>query len=94
VLDLKINGLIDNPRWKGIACKCNHDNVETEYPIADCLHCKFQECEDSLPRENFTVNQIIVDKNGKDTGKTEKRVVQEITISRGDKYQDIIGWSF
>lgn len=91
---MKVNGLIDKPRWKGIACKCNHDSVETEYPIAQCLHCKFQECEDSLPKQNFKIQEPIRDKNGKPTGKTETRTIKEVTICRGDKYQDIIGWTF
>lgn len=90
---MKINNSLDHPRWKGIKCKCNHDSVETEYPIADCLHCKFQECEDSLPKENFKVNDPIIDKNGKQTG-IKSRTVKEVTIVRGDKFQDIIGWTF
>jgi len=90
---LKINNSLDHPRWYDIPCKCNHDNVETEYPIADCLHCKFQECEDSLPSENFKVNADIVDKNGKVT-KKQTRIIKEVTIVRGNKYQDIQGWTF
>ncbi len=90
---MKINNSLEHPRWHDIPCKCNHDSVETEYPIADCLHCKFQECEDSLPSENFKVNDPIIDKNGKQTG-IKSRTVKEVTIVRGDKYQDIIGWTF
>ena len=63
---MKINGLIDKPRWYDIPCKCNHDSVETEYPIAECLHCKFQECEDSLPRDDFIIKEnanIKINKN-------------------------------
>jgi hypothetical protein len=90
---MKVNGLINNPRWKGIPCKCNHDSVETEFPIANCLHCKFQACEDSLPKENFKIKEDEI-KNDKPTGKKISRTVKEITIVRGDKYQDIIGWGF
>jgi hypothetical protein len=92
---LKINGLIDNPKWKSIPCKCNHDSVETEYPIFSCIHCKCQADEDSMPRENFTVIHTIIDKNGKPTGEREKKIIEEITITRStDGYDSIIGWSF
>lgn len=90
---MKINGLIDKPRWYDIPCKCNHNSVETEYPISECLHCKFQECEDSMPREDFTIKENEVDENGNVTG-TYDKIVNEITIVRGKKYQDIIGWTF
>lgn len=90
---MKINGLIDKPRWYDIPCKCNHNSVETEYPITECLHCKFQECEDSMPREDFTIKENEVDENGNVTG-TYDKIVNEITIVRGKKYQDIIGWTF
>jgi hypothetical protein len=90
---MKINNSLDHPRWYDIPCKCNHDNVETEYPITDCLHCKFQECENSLPKENFKTSQVIF-KDGKPTEKTKTVIVKEVTIVRGDKYQDIIGWTF
>jgi len=88
---MKINGLIDHPRWYDIPCKCNHDSVETEYPIANCLHCKFQEAEDSLPKEDYTIQAPILDEEGNQTG-TKEQLVNEVTIVRGAKYQDIIGW--
>ena len=91
---MKINGLIDNPRWYDIDCKCNHDSVETEYPIAECLHCKFQECEDSLPLDDFTIKENDVDENGNILETKHDKIINEITIHRGDKYQEIIGWSF
>jgi len=90
---LKINNSLDHPRWYDIKCKCNHDNVETEYPISSCLHCQFKECEDSLPAENFKVNEPQYDKKGK-ISEIITRTVKEVTIVRGDKYQDIIGWTF
>ena len=94
---MKINNSLKNPRWYGIECKCNHDSVETEYPIADCLHCKFQECEDSLPKENFEVKEMKVEKKGNKfipTGETVTRTIKEITIVRGKKFEDIIGWTW
>jgi hypothetical protein len=94
VLKLKINGLIDEPRWYSIPCKCNHNSVETEYPIAECLHCKFQECEDSLPLDDFTIKENDVDENGNILETKHDKTINEITIVRGKKYEDIIGWSF
>lgn len=91
---MKINGLIEKPRWYDIPCKCNHDSVETEYPIVDCLHCKFQECEDSMPREDFIINEPDLDEEGNPLPTTHERTISEITIVRGSKYEDIIGWTF
>lgn len=91
---MKINGLIDHPRWYDIPCKCNHDSVETEYPIANCLHCKFQEAEDSLPKEDFEQDISIVDEETGQIIEKKTRIVNEITIVRGPKYQDIIGWTY
>ena len=90
---MKINGLIEKPLWYDIKCKCDHSNVETEFPIANCLHCQFQAQEDSMPREDFVVKEQDKDENGIVIGNHDK-TVNEITIHRGDKYQEIIGWSF
>lgn len=94
MLKLKINGLIEHPRWYDIPCKCNHNSVETEYPIAECLHCKFQECEDSLPREDFIIKEHDLDENGNQLETTHDKTINEITIVRGKTYEDIIGWEF
>jgi len=91
---MKINGLIDKPRWYNIPCKCNHDSIETEYPIAECLHCKFQKCEDSMPRNDFVIKERDIDDEGNDLGTTHDKTISEITIVRGDKYEDVIGWTF
>jgi hypothetical protein len=90
---MKINGLIDNPIWYDIKCKCDHSSVETEFPIAECLHCQFQRQEDSMPREDFTTKEPDFDDDGNVNGEHDK-TVNEITIVRGDKYQEIIGWKF
>jgi hypothetical protein len=84
---MKINGLINIPRWYAIKCKCGID-AESKYPLVDCLHCKFEECENSLPKKNFSVK--IKDKNKKIIDKT----ITEITIVRGSKYEDVIGWTY
>jgi len=93
---MKINGLIDHPRWYDIPCKCNHDSIETEYPIAECLHCQFQAQEDSMPREDFEINEIkfTVDEDGNTNEDKQKKVIREINIVRGQKYEEIIGWTF
>jgi len=90
---MKINNSLKHPRWYDIPCKCNHDNVETEYPISSCLHCQFKECEDSLPKKDFKIQQHEL-KNYKPTGKIITKTIKEITIVRGDKFQDIIGWTY
>jgi len=91
---MKVNNKISNNRWHDIPCKCNHDSIETEYPIAECLHCKFQECENSIPKENFKVNEPVLDEDGNVTGEIKVRTIKEITLVHGNKYEDVIGWSF
>ena len=99
---LKINGLMNDEeiRWKKIKCCCSkiEGDVEHQHPIGECKHCKFQECEDSMPRDNFIVQEPDTEKdeNG-DTvtlETTHDKEVKEITIVRGEKHQDIIGWTF
>ena len=89
---MKINGLIKKPRWYDIACCCGVE-VMDKHPIKECLHCKFEQCEKSMPKKDFKVNQPIII-NGKMTDKIKSVTVKEITIVRGDKYQDIQGWTF
>ena len=93
---LKINNKIDNPRWKSIPCSCKHDNkhIELDYPIYNCLHCKFEECENSCPTESFFITEQIVDKDNNLIGETKQREIKEITLDIGKKYQDIIGWYY
>jgi hypothetical protein len=95
---LIINGLMNDEeiRWKKIKCCCSHieGDVEHQFPIGECKHCKFQCCEDSMPRESFKVNQNEIDKDGNPTEKIIVKEVKEINIVRGETYQDIIGWTF
>lgn len=93
---LKINNKIDNPRWKSIPCSCKHDDehIELDYPIHACIHCKFTECESSMPTESFIVNEPIFDKDNKPTGETSQREILSITLVNGPKYGDLIGWQF
>ena len=89
---MKINGLIKKARWESIACCCGKDVIDS-FPIKECLHCKFDQAWQSVTQKDFTVNDDIKDKDGKVT-KKQTRTVKEITLVRGDKYQDVIGWSF
>jgi len=95
---LIINGLMNDEeiRWKKIKCCCSkiEGDVEHQHPIMLCKHCKFQQCEDSMPRESFKVNQNEIDKDGKPTKKVIVKEVKQINIVRGETYQDIIGWTF
>ena len=86
---LTIKGLMndDDIRWKKIKCKCAQDPnmVENIYPIAMCDFCKFQECENDLPRVPF---DIIETKEGKSI----THHITQIEIVRGKKYDDIQGY--
>jgi len=90
--NLKINGLITKPRWYDIKCKCGQETLD-KYPIKDCLHCRFEECERSMPKKSFKILEPIIVK-GKVTDKKQPRTVNEITIVRGKVYEDIMGWTF
>lgn len=93
---LIINGLMNDEeiRWKKIKCCCSkvEGDVEHQFPIGECNHCKFQCCEDSLPRDTFVVNDDIIDEDGNIT--KQDKTVTEINIVRGEKYHDIVGWTF
>lgn len=89
---MKVNGLIKKAKWESIVCSCGTEIMDS-FPIKDCLHCKFDRCWKSVPQKDFTVNADIRDKNGKVTKKQTKKV-KEITLIRGDRYEDIIGWTF
>ena len=89
---MQINGLIKKAKWEHIACCCGKDIMDS-FPIKECLHCKFNQCWKSVPKVDFKTNNDIIDKTGKVT-KKQTRIVKEITLIRGDKYQDIIGWTF
>lgn len=92
---MKINGLIKKPRWYAIKCVCStiEGDDENKYPLKFCQHCTFQECEDSMPRKDFEINDDIINKEGKIT-KKQTKVIKEITIVRGKRFQDVIGWTF
>ena len=63
------------------------------FPIKECLHCKFDQAYQSVPQKDFKTNESILDKNGKVTGYKE-RIIKEISIVRGDKFEDVVGWTW
>jgi|TARA_R110000824_G_scaffold360565_1_gene548317 hypothetical protein len=89
---MKINNSLDVARWESLDCKCGKD-VNDSFPIKECLHCSFDQRWQSVPQKDFKVNEPEM-KNDKPTGKTITREIKEITLHRGDRYEDVIGWSF
>tara|TARA_R110000803_G_C11894507_1_gene311329 strand:- start:439 stop:696 length:258 start_codon:yes stop_codon:yes gene_type:complete len=85
---MKINGLIKKARWENIPCQCGKDVIDS-FPIKDCLHCKFDQCWISVPQKDFKINEF--DIKGKKIG---VKTIKEITLIRGNKYEDVIGWNF
>ena len=90
---MKINNSLNEARWEKIPCHCNKDDIEKCYPLMKCEHCRCQECYDSVPQEDFEVQESIIE-DGKPTGETTTRTVSEITLVRGHNLQDVIGWQF
>ena len=90
---MQINNSLDKARWEFIPCVCGKEVMDS-FPIKECLSCKFDLAWKSVPKKDFTVKDPIFDKNKQPTGETKTRKVKEITLYRGDRYQDIIGWSY
>ena len=90
---LKINNKNKNPLWKKIPCNCNHDSIETEYPLIECIHCNCEKADNSIPDKPFTINENTYDKDGNNTG-IKKREITEITLTNCSKYGSCLGWSF
>tara|TARA_R110000803_G_C11898071_1_gene311753 strand:+ start:354 stop:623 length:270 start_codon:yes stop_codon:yes gene_type:complete len=88
---MKINNSLDLARWESLDCNCGNEIMDS-FPIKECLRCKFDQAWQSVPQKDFKTNNDIKDKTGKVT-KKQTRIVKEITLFRGEKYQDIIGWS-
>ena len=95
-MKLKINGLMNDKDilWKKLKCKCDKTNIEKTFPLGDCKHCKCKAQEDSMPRNSFKINQDVLDKAGKPTGKVIVKEITEITIDREPVYNSIRGWKF
>lgn len=79
---------VSDPLWKKIPCSCDHSSVLTEFPLKDCIHCKCEKQENSIPKNDFTVKEL--DENDNEITKT----ITEIKLYRGEKYQEVIGWLF
>ena len=92
-MKLKINNLMDNDKilWKKIPCTCNKDDLIQSHPVKICLHCKYEICENSMPRNSFKVLDQDYDIKGNPKGKPREREIKEITIVRGS-HDDIVGW--
>ena len=99
---LTINGIMDDAeiRWKKITCCCSkvEGDVEHQHPIGVCTHCKFQQQEDSMPRESFVIQEPDTEQDADGNiitlETTHDKEVTEIKIVRGEKLQDIIGWTY
>jgi hypothetical protein len=89
---MKINGLIKKARWENIPCCCGKEVMDS-FPITECLHCKFDQCFKSIPKKDFKVVDNQYDKQGK-LIKKQTKTVKEVTLVRGEKYQDVIGWTY
>ena len=84
---MKVNGLIDNPKWKNFACTCKGKELDL------CLHCRYEIAENSIPSKDFKIQEHTFDKNGKIT-KTITRTIKEIEVKNGSVHQNVIGWQF
>jgi len=83
---MKVNGLIDNPKWKSVlVCTCKGK-------IDLCNFCRFFKAEKSIPSKDFKIQEHTFDKNGKIT-KTTTRTVKEIRLVIGS-HDDVIGWNY
>jgi len=89
---MKINNSLAKARWESLPCECGK-GVINSFPIKECLHCKFEQSWLSVPQKNFTFNDDQYDKNFK-LIKKQTRTVKEITLVRGERFQDVIGWNF
>jgi len=78
---MKVIGLIKNPKWKKFL---KHDELDI-----NCNHCKFQEAEDSIPKENFVYKKIKDSKSKSVISVT----VKEISIVTGSQ-DEVIGWNY
>ena len=84
---LKINNSLDVARWEKLPCLCDMNNETKCYPFVSCEHCNFQECWESVQKENFETTEL------DDNNNEIKRTVNEITLIRG-KLDSIIGWIY
>ena len=67
---MKVLNKINNPRWKKF--------IKHEEKNIDCLHCKYEKAEASIPDQHL---------------KVEGHIISSITIVYGS-HDDVIGWSY
>jgi len=87
---MKINNLQKHPRWKNFECICKGKELDL------CFFCKYSRALASVPKENFVVKEMKVEKKGNKfvpTGKTVSRTIKEITIIQGG-HGDVIAWKW
>ena len=77
---MNITNEIENPKWKNFF---KHDAN-----IIDCKHCKFQNAEDSIPKEDFEFKETDPEPN-----ETTTRTISEITLDYDDN-ECVRGWSW
>lgn len=82
---MKVIGLIIKPRWKKFSCTCNKE-------LSLCSICRYEIAENSIPSKDFTVKEIEI-KNGKLTGKTISRKINQVKLVN-DVNDGCIGWGF
>lgn len=79
---MKINGLIENPKWKKVlVCTCKGK-------IDDCLHCKYSKAEESIPKNDFKIKWV-----DEKTKKQKIKTISDITVMLG-RHDDVMGWTF
>jgi hypothetical protein len=90
VKKLKINGLMNDDMilWKKLKCKCDKSDIAKSFPLIDCNFCKFGKQEKSMPKDQFDVKWV------DDKGKKHTKQITQLTIDRGEKYQEIRGWTY
>jgi len=81
---MKVNNLPINPRWKISNPKCT-----CEGKLDECIHCRYEIAEKSIPSKNFLINRPT-----KEKPTTKKMVtISEVTLQLG-RHGDVIGWAF
>jgi hypothetical protein len=86
-MKIEIINPIESPRWKQVPCHCNHDSVETEYPIAKCLHCESEDIESRIPTESFTRECWNAEEETAET-----KTCNKIELFYNKKTQAVTGW--
>lgn len=92
-MKFKVNNRNTDPLWKKISCKCNKNNIEESFPLVNCIHCKCEQADNSIPDKPFEINVYTYDKSRKITS-TKKRMVTEITLTNCKTYGSALGWSW